>query len=102
MLTEKNSHVVTIDDYEYVPENDEKSLKKVAASRPISVAIEDSRSAFQFYESRVFASTCGTQPDHGVNLVGYGLESGTDYWIVKKYWGKRWGEKGLIRLQKNI
>jgi len=98
----KNAHVVTIDSYEDVPENDEKSLKKAAAHQPISVAIEASGRAFQFYESGVFTSTCGTQLDHGVTLVGYGSESGKDYWIVKNSWGKSWGEKGFIRLQRNI
>jgi len=98
----KNAHVVTIDDYEDVPENDEKSLKKAAANQPISVAIEASGREFQFYDSGVFTSTCGTQLDHGVTLVGYGSESGTDYWTVKNSWGKSWGEEGFIRLQRNI
>uniref|UniRef100_A0A0C9RW92 TSA: Wollemia nobilis Ref_Wollemi_Transcript_9441_2227 transcribed RNA sequence n=1 Tax=Wollemia nobilis TaxID=56998 RepID=A0A0C9RW92_9CONI len=98
----KNAHVVTIDSYEDVPENDELSLKKAAAGQPISVAIEASGRAFQFYESGVFASSCGTQLDHGVTLVGYGSENGADYWIVKNSWGASWGEKGFIRMQRNI
>lgn len=48
---QKNSRVVTIDGYEDVPQNDEKSLKKALANQPISVAIEAGGRAFQLYKS---------------------------------------------------
>lgn len=50
-LLQKNAKVVTIDSYEDVPENDEKALMKAVAHQPVSVAIEASGSAFQFYQS---------------------------------------------------
>lgn len=46
-----NTRVVTIDGYEDVPQNDEKSLKKALANQPISVAIEAGGRAFQLYKS---------------------------------------------------
>lgn len=53
-LLQKNAKVVTIDDYEDVPENDEKALQKAVANQPVSVAIEAGGREFQFYDSVIF------------------------------------------------
>lgn len=49
-MLQKNSKVVSIDDYEDVPRN-EKALQKAVAHQPVSVAIEASGRAFQLYTS---------------------------------------------------
>ncbi|PKU86664.1 Oryzain alpha chain [Dendrobium catenatum] len=99
---QKNAHVVSIDGYEDVPVNDENALKKAVANQPVSVAIEGSGRAFQFYESGIFSGSCGLDLDHGVTAVGYGSEDGKDFWIVRNSWGTEWGEAGYIRLARNI
>jgi hypothetical protein len=99
---QKNAHVVTIDDYEDVPENDEEALKKAVANQPVSIAIEAGGRDFQLYSGGVFTGDCGTDLDHGVLAVGYGNENGLDYWIVKNSWGDFWGERGYLRMQRNI
>ncbi|XP_061962878.1 cysteine proteinase mucunain-like isoform X2 [Populus nigra] len=98
----KNARVVTIDGYEDVPQNDEKSLKKAVANQPVSVAIEAGGRDFQLYQSGVFTGSCGTQLDHGVVTVGYGTEHGVDYWIVRNSWGPAWGENGYIRMERDV
>lgn len=48
-LKKERKHVVTIDDYEDVPPNDEESLKKAVFNQPVSVAIEADQREFQLY-----------------------------------------------------
>jgi len=93
--------VVTIKAHTDVPQKDEDALKVAVAQQPVSVAIEADKSVFQLYKSGVLTSKeCGTTLDHGVGIVGYGTESGTDYWKVKNSWGATWGLDGYILLER--
>lgn len=85
-----------------VTPNDEDALQVAVAQQPVSIAIEADQQGFQFYSGGVFTGTCGTNLDHGVLVVGYGVEKGTKYWKVKNSWGASWGEQGYIKLEKHI
>jgi len=76
------------------------SLIAALASGCVTVGIEADSEAYQFYSSGVMSGTCGTNIDHAVLAVGYGIDGSTEYWKVKNSWGTSWGEDGYIRLCK--
>jgi len=86
-----------------IPTGNEKALLAAIAMQPISVAIEASTFAFQFYKNGVITDqSCGKAGniDHGVLAVGYGtdLETNEPYFLVKNSWGATWGDAGYVKL----
>lgn len=67
--------LVQVKSFADVPSGDEKSLLAASTKQVISVAIEADQNVFQFYSSGIIDdSSCGTNLDHGVALVGFGTE----------------------------
>ena len=76
-------------------------LKNAVYQQPVSVAIEADTREFQLYKSGVITGDgCGTNLDHGVLVVGYGIENGVKYWLVKNSWSSSWGDNGYIKIER--
>ena len=85
-----------------VPENNQLLLKQAVSIGPVSVAIQADTQIFQSYSSGVITSdSCGTTLDHGVLVVGYGVEKNIPFWLVKNSWGESWGDNGFVKIMRN-
>ena len=95
----KCTPVVNVTSCSYLIPNDQQHLKEVVFKQPVSVAIEADASIFQFYQGGVITDkSCGTNLNHGVLIVGYGIENDTPYWLIKNSWGKDWGDNGYVKI----
>ena len=73
---------------------------QLARAGPVSVSIDATPTDFYYYGGGVYDNKACTsyELDHSVLAVGYGVEAGTKYWIVKNSWSSYWGEEGFVRV----
>jgi C1A family cysteine protease len=85
--------------YKIVEAGSETALMSAIHHTPVSVSIEADQNVFQHYKNGVLSmSSCGTKRDHAVLAIGYGSESGKNYWRIKNSWGTSWGNEGFVKL----
>lgn len=57
-------------------------------------------SDFMNYKGGIYVKTSNQLlGGHAVKIVGWGIEDGTEYWIVANSWGTSWGENGSFRIK---
>uniref|UniRef100_UPI00398F39CA cathepsin K-like isoform X5 n=1 Tax=Pristiophorus japonicus TaxID=55135 RepID=UPI00398F39CA len=86
-----SERVASIKSYEILPYSDEEALTRaVAEIGPVAVVIDASLASWQFYSSGVYYdASCKTNAfNHAVLVVGYGVQSGMKYYIVKNRYVK--------------
>ena len=88
--------------YNYINDGDPEAMKSALRERPISVAFSVGN-AFYNYGGGVFTDDgsgdiCAAGVNHGMTGVGFGVENGMEYVIVKNSWGEMWGEAGYVKI----
>jgi len=82
-------------DWTWVDKNEDAMVAALNTYGPLSIGV--CASSWSYYSGGIFNSTCSSL-NHGVALVGYGVENGKEFWIIRNSWGTSWGERGYIRL----
>ncbi|VDL99111.1 unnamed protein product [Schistocephalus solidus] len=103
---DRSKAVATVTGFVDVDSGNEEELRRALYFHgPISIAIDAGQQSFMSYHSGIYDDPrCQNAPselNHAVLLVGYGVEKGVPYWIVKNSWGPNWGESGYIRMRRN-
>ena len=67
---------------------------------PVSVSSYVTKDWFYYVEGIFSITSCNsTSSNHAIVAVGWGVESTTEYTIIRNSWGSKWGEKGYMRVQ---
>jgi len=101
--------VAKISSWVALPNNEDQIAAYLVAHGPVSVGMDASGTFgaifpwLQFYKHGVAnPGRCSSTIDHGVLLVGYGVEGSRKYWTIKNSWGTKWGEDGYFRLIRGL
>jgi cathepsin B len=74
--------------------------QEIMTKGPIQVAFMVYKS-FMSYSSGVYQKhwyEVIPEGGHAVKIVGWGTESGTDYWLVANSWNTNWGAEGFFKI----
>ena len=83
------------------PNANEEEMKQLLYENGPFIVLLNSKSLLTYSKGILYLDETKC-PSSGINeafiLVGYGSSAGIDYWIVKGFFGKGWGEKGYFRV----
>lgn len=74
------------------------SIKSEILNGPVEAAFTVYEDFFS-YSSGVYHHTSeSVAGGHAIKLLGFGTESGQDYWLAANSWGSSWGMKGFFKI----
>jgi len=95
--------------YYYTYKSDADLMKKLVYKHGAVVSSILTIDDFRFYKGGVFGSCRKKKPGekgcgggHAVLVVGYGVENGIPYWLIKNSYNTNWGENGFMKLKQGI
>jgi cathepsin L len=103
--TNKIKPVATNDGFVKLKVNDYNALVSALVTKgPVAISLAAGSIGWQLYGGGIFGGgllgKCGYDQDHGVQLVGYGIDGSKMYWLIRNSWGPHWGEKGYMRIKR--
>ncbi|XP_070073419.1 procathepsin L isoform X4 [Drosophila takahashii] len=93
--------VVNVTSWAILPVHDEQAIQAaVTHIGPVAISINATPKTFQLYSDGIYddASCSSASVNHAMLVIGFGK----DYWILKNWWGARWGESGFMRIRKGV
>jgi len=79
-------------------------MQDIMTKGPIQIGFKVYAS-FMSYQSGVYKKhedEMIPEGGHAVKIVGWGVESGEDYWLVANSWGPSWGLDGYFKMKRGV
>jgi len=100
---DKTKIAASISNFTFITKTSDQMQAWIFKNGPISIAAD--ATMWQYYWTGVWYFPCGTSLDHGILIVGWGVETDMfgeqmPYWIVKNSWGADWGMDGYILIER--
>ena len=93
----ENLGSVQVSDCRFIPSNQPWDIVDWLYTGPVVVQLDASR-ILANYKGGIFRDgSCGTTLNHAALVVGWGVQSGVNFFIIKNSWGNQWGEQGYMR-----
>ncbi len=73
--------------------------QELYANGPLSSAF-DVYQDFMYYKTGIYYHKSGDYlGGHAIKVIGWGVESGMEYWLCANSWSATWGEQGFFRIK---
>ncbi|KAL4480109.1 hypothetical protein ABPG74_020625 [Tetrahymena malaccensis] len=97
-----NAKIYSIEEHGQVS-GEQNMMQEIFNRGPIGCGIASNDYLRYNYTGGVYVNTTTVDyTNHAISVVGWGVENGTKYWIVRNSWGSYWGEKGYFKLVRGI
>lgn len=83
-----------------VPSKQEQIMAEMYQNGPVEAAFSV-YADFLLYKTGVYQHVTGDLlGGHAIKLLGWGVESGTPYWLAANSWNTDWGDKGFFKIKR--